>query len=379
MQLLQFRSRIEDDPLSAKLYSGVRPGYWRPKDFWEIPIWAAQMEALMWPDCHFRILDPRSVPCKLGQTEKERPICMSVLDCNKHLVKSLVRFNPQIMFLLGGYIDPNYFMDDDNVCWFNSMEEFATTHMKSYDGALDYGAFVGKHCIPRLTLSTGCLHVCSFCSVPKKLEERSPAYIMRDIDAMADLRFRLVYINDKTFGQAKNYPLLATANELLKRQDDNFLGFIIQTTPLRAAKPGFAKFLAEAGVKYVELGIESYNDPILRAMHKPSSEKKCDEAALALRMEGISLVPNIMVGLPGETPATYARTLKWLQDNQEECSHINLYNLAIYHGTPLATQLVPQWKEDQDENVIQKSWSGERYHEEAYWGFVGCGLQMLSH
>jgi hypothetical protein len=93
----------------------------------------------------------------------------------------------------------------------------------------------------------------------------------------------------------------------------------------------------------------------LRAHRKPANEQLIDEAADKLRKAGISMIPNIMVGLPGENEQTYNRTLGWLNRHRDIISHVNAYNTAIYDNSDLGRKLPVVTDADRDENAVGKS------------------------
>jgi radical SAM superfamily enzyme len=59
-----------------------------------------------------------------------------------------------------------------------------------------------------------------------------------------------------------------------------------------------ASFLRDAHIKFVELGIETYNDNILESLNKRHSAKKfTDRAMQHARDNNINVIPNIIIGL----------------------------------------------------------------------------------
>ena len=90
----------------------------------------------------------------------------------------------------------------------------------------------------------------------------------------------------------------------------DFNGFVVQTTSGIVARN--AQYLVDLGVRVAEIGLETYNDKILRAWRKPSSERLVDKAVKAAKEAGLLLLPNIIVGLPEETEETYQRTFDYV-------------------------------------------------------------------
>jgi radical SAM superfamily enzyme YgiQ (UPF0313 family) len=119
--------------------------------------------------------------------------------------------------------------------------------------------------------------------------------------------------------------------------------------------------LKTSGIRYIELGVESYNNSLLRAMHKPANEAIIDKAVALLRECGIALIPNILIGYPGETEETYAHTLDFLRANADVISHVNVYNIAVYPGTELGRQVGMVNPNDLNENKLEKSFHGDTH------------------
>jgi len=143
--------------------------------------------------------------------------------------------------------------------------------------------------------------------------------------SFSDLDYRLVYIDDKTFGQSPNYRILKELSKYSHRKDFN--GFIVQTTTGLVAKK--AKEFREINVKVAEIGLETYNDSILRKYRKPSSEKFIRESVDAANKNDLMLIANIIIGLPGETEETYTRTYDFIMPLLENGKLIGI-NPAIY-------------------------------------------------
>ena len=358
-----------------KLYSGARKGYARMADFWEIPQWIG-FAAHFLPDMDTYVVRDLEQAKQFLNEAKYGHVLFSALDVNKALIKELAgAYNGK--FDVGGYTDPKTFSDNPNVTWHNSMESLAQSMGVPYTKGVDYRHFAGSDVIPRLTMSTGCKHKCAFCSIEKELVPTSREVVDQQADAIAGLGTKLVYLNDKTFGQAPNYRYLADLNERIKAKNPGFKGFVIQTTAAQMTKFDPA-WLKKSGIRFVELGIETYNDPILHAMHKPATEALMRRSVQALREANIALIPNIMIGLPGETADTYARTMGFLKENADIISHANIYNLAVYDNTDLAKQLTTAAPDDFNENVLEKSWMKDpKVHQEFAGDLYGYAKHLL--
>jgi tRNA A37 methylthiotransferase MiaB len=257
------------------------------------------------------------------------------------------------------------------------VQDCCETFGVEFKTGVDYTDFAGAKTIARLSLSSGCSHKCKFCIVPDNVTKTPIADVYQNADEICRLNSPLVYIDDKTFGQAENFWLLPRLfGYIARNMSATFDGFIVQTTASQLLRLD-DDFLLASGVRYVELGIETYNNSILAAMHKPATEKLIDAATEKLRRLGIKLIPNILIGLPDETIATYSNTLNWLDDNADVISHVNVYNLVVYADAELADEIEFADK-DFDENSIGKSWHTDTRLHEIFADRVNAfGMQCL--
>jgi hypothetical protein len=315
------------------VYSKI-PGYRRGDDFWEVPLWVARICA------NFRSVgllvvrdmdEAKKILASeyLGGKTWEL-VLFSALDVNKHLIRDLVDACKSPVGI-GGHCNMDYFKQT-NATIFYSMDDICQRRLgrNDKDTAVDYRLFGGFMALPRLTMSRGCNNNCKFCTVPKGVSEVEENLIVYQVEAFEALgAFNYIYLDDKTFGQCGNYRSLVRMNEIAKRICKSFNGFIIQTTPGQFLKLP-EKFIKESGIAIVELGVESCNDHILRKYNKPSTMHLVNRAATRIRDLDLKLVPNIIVGLDGETAETYRKTIYWLDLNADIISHVNAYNLVDY-------------------------------------------------
>lgn len=196
----------------------------------------------------------------------------------------------------------------------------------SYSYGTDYSLFKNAKVIPRLTLSEGCLNNCKFCEIPHKIV--IPVEwncIEQQVLSFKELNFKLIYIDDKTFGQCDNYKCLDKLFKIIKNYNEEFSGFIVQTTTKEFLNK--YKEFEKLHVKVVEIGMETYNDTILKLYNKPSSEKLLNDCVEVAKYSNLKIILNLIVGFPEETEESYIRTYKFLYENK---NYIFGINPAIY-------------------------------------------------
>ncbi len=173
---------------------------------------------------------------------------------------------------------------------------------------------------------------------------------------MRDLDFELIYINDKTFGQCKNYYHLKYIYPSIAAWNPKFRGFTIQTTCYQILKfYGQGVNLKDLGIVNVELGIESYNDDILKKYNKPQNTGTIDMALNILKSTGVNIIPNIIIGLPGEDMFTYSETLLWIKDNMHRFLMLNVTNFVPYIGSD-TSDIVKTQLEDLNQTTCKRSY-----------------------
>lgn len=306
-------------------------GYYRGRYVFEIPKWICEITYFL-PSCEKEVFycenDIDEVISRIGSVGYDY-VMMSLMNCNEDMIYKIIERCPYQKFIVGGY--DKLFMDRmgrslSNVSICSCVSDIAGILGVEYVFGCDYSLFSGERVIPRLTLSYGCLNRCRFCIVPHgEVIPVSDDVIFQQMDSFSCLDYRLVYIDDKTFGQCSNYVKL---KELGKRCVNNdFNGFIVQTTSGMVIDK--CKDFIDIGVKVVEIGLESYNDGILRRYRKPSSERMVRDCISVASDNGLKLIANIIIGLDGESEDTYKRTYDFVMPLLEEGKLIGI-NPAIY-------------------------------------------------
>jgi hypothetical protein len=231
------------------------------------------------------------------------------------------------------------------------------------DSKPSYKLFKDTPCIPRLTMSEGCLYRCSFCTIPRKVKALPVDEIYAQVASFEPLQFQLVYLDDKTFGQADTWQLLKPIYNRIKAYNPNFKGFIVQTTAHEVNKSA-ELWVKEYHVKYIEVGLETMDAATLANWHKPHAPKHLIKAGntiydLQQARHYVKLIPNVIFGIAGDSRGAhnYDATLATLQTWKHVgiISHINPFILCQYHNSK-GNVAEHTDNTDTDENTFEKSW-----------------------
>lgn len=304
-------------------------GYYKGNNSFEIPKWIAEInyftpgieKELFW--CHH---DVSEVTNKIQDSLVDY-VLFSLMNANQDYICSIVCKCPQQKFIIGGYNDvylKKLRREFQNVTICDTTENVSRILGREYFFGTNYSLFKGEKTIPRLTMSYGCLNNCKFCIVPHgKVKSVDEGLIKQQIKSFNELNYKLIYIDDKTFGQSANYRTIKSLNPV----SSDFNGFIVQTTSGMLIKK--AEEFKSIGVYVAEYGLETYNDSILKKYRKPSSERFSDIAIETCNDVGLKLIANVIIGLPEETEETYQRTFDYVMNNLSNGKPIGM-NPAIY-------------------------------------------------
>lgn len=332
-------------------------GYYFPEHYMEIPTWIPTVAGILSSDKYEKSLhiaeNLESSIESLNQKPDTERILFSVMDANVKQIHQVAQtVNKQM--IMGGYTNPADFSDYRHVRYLNALGELSEVLEIKLDSPPDYSLFKGEKCIPRLVLSDGCLFRCSFCTVPTTLIIATPEQIEEQVEALKPLDFKLIFINDKSFGQAKNWRSIREVSEHVRRYNQDFLGFIVQTPPSLALKDGHMEEAAGLGIKYIEFGVETVNDEHLALFDKPYRVKHLNEACERARRLGLKIIPNFILGIPGDD---YRGTIEWVTRNLDIIPVVNINFLALHFGNQRGRlPWQPQTVGDRDQNDSQKSW-----------------------
>lgn len=93
------------------------------------------------------------------------------------------------------------------------------------------------------------------------------------------------------------------------------------------------ELLVESGVTLVELGVQSLDTMVLQRSGRGHSVGQVVEAFRLLRQYGLQVGGQVMVGLPGDSPARSVQTCKTLILLKPDC--VRIYPTLVMNHTPL--------------------------------------------
>ncbi|MBS2021659.1 MAG: B12-binding domain-containing radical SAM protein [Deltaproteobacteria bacterium] len=180
----------------------------------------------------------------------------------------------------------------------------------------------------------GCRSHCTFCFYPRSssvLRVLEPDPSAQLVQKLKDKGAREVVFLDPTFNHRPEFePLLDALAEV---NSDRALTFFAEVRA-EGLKAHHAKKLAQAGFTRLEIGLQSVNPETLKRVKRGGSAKLVAEAAKLLHGEGIELLVDLIIGLPGDAPDDVKRGVEFLQEHGLG-GEAQVFPLSLLPGTAM--------------------------------------------
>ena len=187
-----------------------------------------------------------------------------------------------------------------------------------------------------------CAQKCRYCD----FDSRSVASC--DLDAALDAYFEQLYARLDAFGNAGALRQIRTvyvgggtpslAGERLDKLARRIsmwcepVEFTCEANP-ESLTAGLATALAEAGVTRISLGVQTLDNTELAVIGRIHDAERALEAIATVKDVGLDVSCDLMCGLPGQTAASWRRTLDGVLAAAPH--HVSVYPLTLEEGTPL--------------------------------------------
>ncbi|MCF2139468.1 MAG: B12-binding domain-containing radical SAM protein [Candidatus Lokiarchaeota archaeon] len=183
---------------------------------------------------------------------------------------------------------------------------------------LDLLPLPARHLISRIykvadiLVNRGCPNQCSFCSRTRlfpKMRLRSLNSVIEEVDyvlSCGNYQFINFYDNinvKKTFFEQFLQQLIARPHMLP-------WGAELRSDVITLEQ---AKMMKQANCRVVATGIESASDMVLKTNFKFQNLKAVEKGIRNLKEAGIAIQAYFVIGLPGDTPSEFAKTLAFLE------------------------------------------------------------------
>lgn len=188
-----------------------------------------------------------------------------------------------------------------------------------------------------ITTSRGCYGRCSFCFLNMKaLMYKSLNYVDEELRFLRDRHgVKYFYINDLTF----------TADQQRAAQIASlFCKYGIEwscSTRVESIKPELLRHMKKSGCREIWYGVESVDQTVLDLCNKKQTVQQIIEAIRETQNAGITVMSNLIVGLPGESRDSLKKMLDFVRNGDVIPASIKyltpfpgtrIYDLAVEKG-----------------------------------------------
>ncbi len=180
----------------------------------------------------------------------------------------------------------------------------------------------------------GCRSHCTFCFYPRSSSVLRTLDVARSAGLIAALRdrgAREVVFLDPTFNHRPE--LVPLLEALIRENSSRALTFFAEVRA-EGLTLEHARKLKQAGFDRLEIGLQSVNRSTLKRVRRGGSPEKVAEAARMLHGEGIELLVDLIVGLPGDGPDDVLRGMEFLDANGL-ADQAQVFPLSLLPGTAM--------------------------------------------
>lgn len=211
---------------------------------------------------------------------------------------------------------------------------------------VDYSVYPGsEYLFPSVEFSRGCPFSCVFCANGR---ENRLGYRRASAASVGEAIVDLVAIRDERpvqfYMQASNFSVTNEEADALRHSLAGNSDIAHWRTEVRVdgVEPGAIKTLAAAGLRVLDLGLESASSGILKLMHKTTDPvfylSRAEQVLQEATDYGVFTKVNFLIH-PGDTKATVMESWEWLKARSNIISGISSGVAMEYPGTPLARDL----------------------------------------
>ncbi len=180
----------------------------------------------------------------------------------------------------------------------------------------------------------GCKSQCTYCFYPKSSQNLRTLNIEETIKLISSLKEQgakeLVFL-DPTFNHRPGFEAFLDA--IAEVNSDGQMSMFAELRS-EGVTPKLAGKLKKAGFNRIELGMQSVNKETLKRVKRYGDPEKVAEVAKILAGEGIDLLLDLIIGLPGDTPDDVERGIHFFLEHGLG-EWVQAFPLSVLPGTAM--------------------------------------------
>jgi len=223
-----------------------------------------------------------------------------------------------------------------NASWSGPLAELPRRERSFVDNQryLDEGGQAG------IETKRGCDRPCIYCADPlgkgRHVRRRTPAQVADEFETLLVQGIDHVHLCDAEFNAPADHAL-AVCEEMQRRRLGERVRWYTYATPAQFTRE-LAGAMRAAGCVGINFGADSGDDGMLAALGRDFRTGELWETAAACRTAGLVCMYDLLLGGPGETRESVARTIELMKRISPGRIGVSL-GVRVYDGTGLADQV----------------------------------------
>lgn len=214
-------------------------------------------------------------------------------------------------------------------------QDYAEINLDNIDVEYHYTDFLEEEEVFPIEIGRGCIFSCAFCSSPH-IGKKAGTYIRCKDSIKKDIvnRYeqyrstRFLFLDDTFNDSVEKMELI---KEIKEETGIPFEFWSYGRLELLMANPRMVDLMGEIGWKSVSFGIETFNKKSGSSVGKGAKPEKVQQFLISLRERypDLSIMINLIAGLPDDTEESVRETYQWFKDNPTVATQIKLQKLSI--------------------------------------------------
>jgi radical SAM superfamily enzyme YgiQ (UPF0313 family) len=201
----------------------------------------------------------------------------------------------------------------------------------------------------------GCSHNCIYCadkiSKGDFVRVRKPTEVADEAESLLAKGIDVLHICDSEFNVARNHAY-EVCEEFVRRD----LGNRLRWYTYMAVVPfdvELAAIMRKAGCVGIDFTGDSANEKMLGVYRQQHSKKDLAKAIRLCRENSITVMVDLLLGGPGETPASVKETIDFIKQINPDCAGAPL-GVRVYPGTDMALAAAAEGPMETNPNIKRK-------------------------
>lgn len=186
----------------------------------------------------------------------------------------------------------------------------------------------------------GCPMGCIYCADPlakgNSTRLRSPADVVVELVRLLDQGIEHVHICDSEFNVPEDHAL-EICGEIIRRGIGDRLHWYAYCKPGPFSRE-LARQMRRSGCRGINFGVDSGDEVMLSRLGRDFGPEEILSAARSCRENGITVMFDLLLGAPGETRESIARTVELMMESGADRIGVTV-GVRVYPGTRLAKEV----------------------------------------